>query len=685
MRRVPYIEQMTHSECGLACIAMILGFYKHHTTLAELRTDYYASKNGLSFLEIKHIAEDFNLISKIYEIDGSVSMLDDKALFPCILHWDINHFVVLEKIKKRTAIILDPVIGRRKITIEELDKYASGYMMTFEGGEQLPRKKKVGYFNFLFSFVARYKLLFSLLLISSIVFTGITLFVPLVTRWATDRILVPRSSRLLPILGIFVMSLATTRFLLSVIRGYIVTRFQKHLDKALMTHFIEHLLKLPYSFFEDRSKGDLLYRANSNVQIRDILSERIVSTIVDGLLIVGLMIGMLLQSGLLGTIVITCSILILLTLFLTTNITRQFTNQQVSTQTETQSVLSEQFNSMTDIKGLGLEVLAYEEWKQVFNKQIHVFEKTGRWTTWLNAFSSTIQFIMPLLILWIGSYQVIKGSITFGTVLATASMASIYLMPIVSVSSGYMQIIFLSSILQRLYDVLAQTPSEKKTKPSTGSDVIKFDKVSFSYGRMSEPVLKNINLTIREGQKVVIVGASGSGKSTLVKLITGLYQPRDGELYLSSESIGAVLQESKLFNRSILDNITIGFSDYHMEDVMHAAKIACIHQEISALPMKYQTIIAENGNNLSGGQRQRIILARIIFRKPKVLILDEATSALNEQLERKVSYHLKRHFPTQIIISHQETWINQSDYLYKMKEGTLHQKNAYTQSQLNNH
>ncbi|MFB5660310.1 peptidase domain-containing ABC transporter [Alteribacillus sp. HJP-4] len=682
--RVPFIAQMETSECGLACFAMILGYYQHHTSLHELRELYYSPKDGLSFYQLKHIAEEYHLLPTSYSLEGySLFDLKEEAIFPCILHWEGNHFVVLERLTKKHAFVVDPAAGRRKLSQTELDEKATGYIMTFEGGEKLHSRKKPSYLTFLLSFAFQLKKHLFWLLAVTLLFIIITLMVPLLTRWATDTILVPGSGELLPVFGVFILALTVARFILSVGRGYIVARFQKLLDQAIMTHFISHLLKLPYSFFENRSKGDLLYRANANVHIRDILSTRVVGTIVDGFLIAALMIGMLAQSLLLGTIVIACSLIIFIVLLLSTKITRNYTNKQVLTQTKTQSVLAEQLDAVGDMKVLGLKNHMYEEWADSFQEQVNVFEKTARWTTWLNTFSSTIQFVMPLFLLWLGGYQVINGSLTLGTVLSISSMASMFLMPIVSIGSGYMQIIFLSSILQRLYDVLLQAPEEDSAEISFSEEMISLSHVSFSYGKFEEDVLSEMHFSIRKGEKVGIIGDSGSGKSTIAKLAAGLYQPTSGTVFyheelqalseegLLSRGIGAVLQETKLFNRSILENITVGVEQYSMENVIEAAKHACIHEEIEKLPMKYETVVSEGGTNFSGGQRQRLILARVLFRRPIVLILDEATSALNPSMEAAVIENLNRYYPTQIIISHQRSLLSQVDHIYKMKDKQL--------------
>lgn len=686
IKRIPFIQQMEQSECGLACIAMILNYYKHAITLTELRQSYSSSKQGLSFYEIKVIFQEFHLNPKVYQFPKDrLSELKKERLEPFIAHWRENHFVVVEKIRNKTVIVVDPEYGRRVLSHSEFTQEVTGYIMLIKGEENLPYKKSKPHFIFLKEALLDNKNTMLLLLFLSVVMIGVSIIIPYMSKWITDDVLGRNNIELLQTIGIAILLLFISRSLITLIRGYVVARFQKQIDLTMMTRFNSHLLNLPYSFLEARAKGDLLYRTNSNVQIRDIISERVIGSILDLLLIVVLAITMLYQSIFLGSIIILSSLLILSVLFITTPITRNLMNKQVISQVKTQNVLSNNLDNLGDIKSMGLEKQAYFEWKRKFNTQVDNFEKSNRWMAWLNTFSSSIQVIMPVVILWIGSYKVLNHDITLGTVLYISTMANIYLMPIIMIGGGYMQFVYLGAILQRLNDILHQ-PKEKNghvpVKNFKGN--IDLVGVTYKHSYFEKPSVKNIHMRIKNGDKIGINGTSGSGKSTLVKLICGLYEPVEGTLYYDKvpnqsidknflkEKVSTVLQESTLFNQSILKNIAgVEKKDINMKKVIEVTKLAQIYNDIEDLPMKFETFVHENGNNFSGGQRQRILIARALYRSPELLILDEATNAIDPHIEKNIIQNIKKLPLTVIFVSHQEELINEMDRTFEVNNGRI--------------
>lgn len=689
-KKVPYIEQMEESECGLACLAMLLSYYKHDTSLSDLRDVYYSTKHGLSFYEIKKIAIEFKAQPKVYKIDQEkVNLIKEQNIFPCIAHWDQNHFVVIEKIKKNKAVIIDPTYGRNMIDIHEFQIKATGFFLCFENGDSLPYKRKSkGNITFLRKAMAQHKKRLIVLLTVSFFTIFISILIPSFMKWIIDNIFMDRQYNLLNTIGVLMLSLITLHFFISISRGYIIARFQKNIDKTLMQTFIHHLFHLPISFFESRSKGDLIYKTNSNVQIREILSEKLLGTFFDVLLVLILGIVLILQSLVLASIIIIASILLLLILLLTTNKSKYYTNNQIRTQIDTQSLLTEEIDLINDVKSMGLEQDAYSKWWGKFKQQIDVYERSYIWNNLLTTIFSSIQIAVPLVVLWIGISYVENGTITLGTLLFVMSMSGIYLTPVISIGNSYLEVLYLDSLFQRLNDVLHHKKEKNTNKiwNNNFANSINLKDVSFSHAHFEKPVLSHINMDITRGEKVGIIGNSGSGKSTLAKIIAGLLSPTVGDIYFDGQNyesinkqtlrkkFGVVLQDSKVFNDTIKENMTIKIAEAYentTEDINYAAKLSMIYDDIQALPLKFETMLNESGKNLSGGQIQRILIGRAIYTNPDILILDEATSGLDIETEEKVLNNLFTHFSTVIFISHRLHIMKKMDKIYTLNNGKL--------------
>lgn len=685
-RRVPYIEQMEKNECGLACLAMILSYYKHNMTLGELRK-YYSSKNGLSFYDMKKISMEFGLESKFYKVDPSkIKFIRDEKIFPLIAHWEGNHFVIIEKISKSKAYIVNPAYGKDVLSITELEEKITGNLMCFENGNELPKKdKKVNNVKLLSRLIMDNKGLVSLLLIVSLFSILISILIPGFTKWIVDNVLINNQRQLLNALGLLIIVLILVQFWISISRGFIVARFQKNVESNLMKNFIGHLYQLPISYFEDRSKGDIIYKANSNVQLRDILSEKMLGTFFDLLLLFILGIILILQSFLLGSIIIATGILLILILMISRNKTSYFTNNQIRTQIDTQSVLTEQIDLIKDIKLLGMESRAFDDWWDKYKNQVNIFERSFRWNNFLTTILNSFQLLVPLVVLWLGSYQVQEEQLTPGSLIFITLMATMFLRPIISLGEIYLELIYLDSLFQRLNDVLTQDKENNGNQKldSKLNKSIKVDDISFKYGAFEENILSNISIEIKKGEKVGIVGDSGSGKSTLAKIIAGLTSPTEGSIYfdginyqyLDKKSIrkqfGVVLQDSKLFNDTIAFNISKQSTNPSVGDIIYSARMAEIHEEIESFPLKYNTQLNENAANISGGQKQRILISRAIYTNPSILILDEATSGLDLATEEKVLNNLMNSDFTIVFISHRTSIMEKMDKVYEMKDGTL--------------
>ena len=604
---------------------------------------------------------------------------------PFILHWKENHFVVLEKIKNDTYYIVDPEVGKRKMPIKEFEQFYSGAALTFETTDSFQERKRENDSGFFLQVIKRYKARIFTLIVISLLLQLTAIGIPLLTKWVTDEVLLVGEKSLLTVLGYSLISIFILYVFLTSIRGVVITKLQTKMDSYMMSTFIERLFRLPYLFFENRSSGELLFRSNLMIHIRQILSGNSVRFFIDILLIITYLVIMFIYSLPLALIVVAIGILIMMIVIFNTRVLKNLSDQMVTAQGEVQKYLSEHIYGISDVKMLGHEDVVYQTWKEKYDAQLRVTEKSGIWSSYIQAISTSIHFIIPLFLLWAGGYFVLNNSITLGTLIAFISMAAAFITPIISLSSGYMDLIYLSSYVQRLMDVIKSKPEQEKKEDLVQRELegnITLQDVSFSYDSFSEPVLKNISFTVERGEKVAIVGPSGSGKSTLVKVLVGLYKPTGGSVlyddinlenyHLQSlrTQIGVVLQEARLFNRTVLENITMGGKE-HAAHAEEAIGQAYADEFIKDLPSGLDTNISEGGVNFSGGQRQRLILARALISQPKILVLDEATSALDNHAEKMIDEEISELSSTRIIIAHRLSTIKNADRIIVLENGRL--------------
>lgn len=688
-RKVPFIEQMEDSECGIACIAMVLGYYGTFVSLHEIRERYGISRGGSSLLQLINISSGYNLISKAFKADFEQLL---NLPLPAIAHWEEKHFIVIERIGKRSVTIVDPSFGRKKISREEAQGLYSGFILCLAPGESLkPRRKKSKWSFFLTIALKQPKWLLYILGVS-LALQSFGLIAPKLTAYTTDHLLLNSSQDKASIIAVALLSLFIFFELFSMLRGWLLAKLQSAMDLLMMETFIGKLFRLPYSFFESRTGGELLFRTNANVYIRQILSNRMVSIIIDFILLISYAVLMFTSSVSLGSMVIGVGVGIFSILIVTTMVTQQFASREITEQSRTQSFLAECIYGITDMKLLGAENHLFGTWGRLFRTQLRTTQKRNIWISLLDSFSTGIQFILPLLLLWAGSGAVIQGDMTLGGLLGFNALAAAFMIPIVSLGSAYTQLLSVGSYLQRMQDVVEAKPEQEGGEAVTSlQGRIEMNNVSYRYSPFSSDVLCNVNLEIEPGEKVAIVGPSGSGKSTLIKLLLGLYRCTEGEirydgrlideLELSSlrRCIGSVLQDTRLFQRTVEENVRMLDEHIPLERVVEACMTANIHDEIMKLPLGYASVVSENGTSLSGGQRQRLLLARALINRPQVLLLDEATSALDNLTQAEIDRALSVMKCTRLVVAHRLSTVINADRIIVMSEGRIAEMGTHQQ------
>lgn len=683
-RRVPYIEQMESVECGLACFSMISSYYNLNATLSDIRKETPAPREGFSFLSLSNIANEYGFVTNAYQATSE----DLKTLrLPCILQWEHNHFVVLEKINKTSFKILDPNSGKFNIPFEEFKEKYSEYALEIYPGEQgiLSREKEKEE-RIVTKYLFKHKYIFLGLIFVSILIQGLMALIPLGTRWVTDNAINAENVDKLHLFGWLIIVFLFSYLIVESSRAVIIALFQKRLDESIMNDFMNKLYKLPYSFFENRSKGDLLFRANSAVFIRDIISTSMITIFIDSLLIITYTIVMINFSVQLSMFLFLLSIFLIFFLILNTNIIKQMSKKNLLDKAKTQSVLSENIHNILDIKSLGLEKNRLNSWSEKYVTELKTTQKLNIYQSLLSTVTSLIQVGTPLVILFLGGSLYINGEISLGTLFAFSSIASTFITPIISIGTNYTQLVSIGTYFTRIKDILIaeeERVSDKEEQKLNGT--IEFKNVTFKYNKHSYPVLKDASFSIEKGQKVAIVGPSGSGKSSIAKLLLGLYEASSGEIFINGKefskysltdircSIGTVLQESKLFSGSIGDNISMSKSKIKYSDgkLVDAAYKAGILDDILKTPMAFETVISENGSNFSGGQKQRLLIARALYQEPNFLLFDEATSHLDMITEEHISKTLKELNITQVVIAHRLNTVVNADKIIFIEDGEV--------------
>ncbi len=681
-RKVPFIEQMQQSECGLCCLAMILRYHGYYVNLPELRQHTDDARQGITLLTLKKLATHYHL-----EASGQRTSLESLShmTLPAILFWDRKHYVVLEQMNAHEAIIVDPETGRSKWLLADLQHHYSGVAMSFTPTAEFKSKpastkQKYAFFQL---FWQQKNLLYSILIWSMLI-QGIAISIPMLLKYIVDHVLHTTSLQWIHLIGISGLVMMIFYFAFNWIHGQLLIRLQNRLDQSLMHRFIGHLFSLPYAFFQLRSSGDLIMRASSNVAIRQIISNQLISSVINILLIIVLTIYMFTQSFLLASTVLGIALLQTIFVLITRSRLRYLTQAEITAQTQTSGYLTEAVQGISVIKSLGAETGTYRGWDQLFSQQLESTKRKLSFQNGIQSLQSSFLFIAPLLVSWIGAMLVFQQQITLGTLFAFQALVITFLTPFHSLAASFGEVIRIDTLLDRIRDIL-DTSSEHADGEKTALQLqgnITVQHVSFSYNA-KQRLLQNINLTIKSGQKVAIVGQSGSGKSTLAALLAGLYSPASGAIYYDQlplaemnksslrQRIGMVLQEDLLFNRSILENIRMYNEQVSQHDIVYACQLAHIHDDIIKMPMGYETIISEMGANLSGGQKQRIIMARALARRPAVLIMDEATSALDTITEHIISNNLDQLSCTRIVVAHRMSTIMSADQIILLQHGEI--------------
>jgi ATP-binding cassette, subfamily B, bacterial len=518
------------------------------------------------------------------------------------------------------------------------------------------------------------------------------LALPLFTRVLVDHVLPSRITNVMPFLGLGIGILVLTQMVAVYLRAAVLICLQARIDSQMMLGFFEHLLALPFRFFQQRASGDLLMRLGSNVLIREVLTSQTVSAVMDGALVLVYLTILLVQGPVFGALVLAIGLLQVSLILATARRAHDLMRRDLSAQAAAQGYLVEALKGIATLKACGAEHRALDHWSNLFLSQLSVSMQRSQLSAIVETAMTALRTFSPLLLLWVGALRVLDGAMSLGTMLALNALAVLVLTPLSSLVGSGQRLQLVGAHLDRLADVVEAEPEQDLRGVQSAPQLtgrIDLKHVSFRYDPNAAQVLRDITLTLKPGQKVALVGRTGSGKSTLGMLLLGLYAPTEGEILydgiparcLNCRSLrgrfGVVLQEPFLFSGSIRQNIAFNDPAMSLDQVIEAARLALFHEEIMRMPMGYETLVAEGGTGLSGGQRQRLALARAMAHQPSILLLDEATSHLDVLTEAQVDQNLSALSCTRIVIAHRLSTIRNADLILVLEEGALVERGSH--------
>lgn len=691
-RGMRFVPQTAGADCGTACLAMTLSVHGRDVALDEVRAVTGLSRFGLDAQHLADAGEHFGLRARGVQLrtPEDLQYLERGS----ILHWEFRHFVVLERVERDGAWILDPASGRRFVNRAELDTALTGVALTFEPREDFerggaPRNSLLR--RYLRRVLGQNAALVRVL-VTSILIQAFALAVPLLTGMLIDRVIPGQSQALYWMLAAGAAGIVAFSLFANLIRGHILLALRTRLDSQLTHDFLEHLVRLPFSFFQQRSAGDLLMRLGSNAAIREILTSAVLSGALDGIMVVSYLALLLFADVRLGAVAAALAITRVVILAAAMRRRRRLTSEALQAQSAVQTYQVQLLAGIEALKACGAERRAVDAWSRLYVRELNVSLARGRLDALVNGVLDALALASPLIVLLYGAARVIAGELSLGTMLALSALAAGFLAPLSAIVANAAQFQLLGSYFERLEDVLA-APAEPqgldRPRPETFEGRVAFENVTFGYGPLVPPALAQASFAVDAGHMFAVVGPSGSGKSTLAGLAAGLLTQDFGRvLYDGRElddyprewlrtQIAYVPQQSYLFGTTIRANIALQDPSTPMEHVIEAATLAEIHDDVAAMPLGYDTVLADGGASLSGGQRQRLAIARALVGRPKILILDEATSALDALTEQRIQRNLQTLRMTRIVAAHRLSTIRDADLILVLDRGRIAESGAH--------
>ena len=681
-RSLPVILQDEIAECGHACVAMISHYWGHKLDLHAIRTRYKPSAHGVTLREINRMFEGISFQTRALRVSLSELHL---IKGPAVLHWNMNHFVVLKQVKRAHIIIHDPAMGVRHCSMDEVSRSFTGVVLEVEKMHDFKPLKAQAKLSLadLIKTITGVKPFIACLLVLSLCMELLHLLSPLFMQYVTDHVIGSSDRSNLTILAVGFMILMFILAFTETIRSNMVLYLTSHLTEKCSSHVVKHLFRLPLDFFKTRNKGDIQSKVQSIEHIQRIVGTDFINTVLDGLMVTLNLVVMFIYSRALTSIVLAALLLFIITRYLSYQSLQKQTASSIHLHAKTASIFLESLQAITPIKSFLKEGIRFHTWRNGTIDSLNADIRIAKIQTMVHVTNQWLFSLEHMAVIYVGATLVLEHQLSVGMLFAFLA----YRQLLVNKSSSLIQHLvdynLISIQLNRLSDILCQEPEVIQAgigRIERTQGALSLRHISFQYNPTTSPIFQEVNLEIKAGEKVVIVGPSGCGKSTLLHVMMGLLKPTSGEILIDTtplhdfglknyrELTASVMQDDALLSGSILDNISFFDEEIELDKVYQVAQLACIHETIRQLPMGYETLVGDMGSTLSGGQKQRILLARALYKKPKLLFLDEATSHLDEDNERRINQALASLNITQIIIAHRQETINMADRVIDLRQ-----------------
>lgn len=679
--RLPVIVQAEAAECGLACLAMIASYHGYRTDLNALRRRFPISLKGVTLRGLIQLAANLHLSCRAvrFELEQLA-----KLRLPAILHWDLNHFVVLKSVSQRGIVVHDPATGVQSYALPEASPHLSGVAVEITPAEgfartdertRLPLSAFWGHIQGAPHAVAE-------ILALSVVLELLVIAGPFYMQLTIDEVVARGDVDLLVVLALGFGLLAAISVVSTALRSYIVLLLQNTMHFQMGARLFRHLVRLPLSFFEKRHIGDVLSRFGSLEPIRNIMAEGLIIAFVDGLMAVATLVMIFVYSRILAVVVLTAVALYTALRLALYPLLRRRSEAAIQTRAQENSTFIETARAVQSLKLFNREEEREGQWLNRFADVVNANVRLGRTRIAFHTLNDWIFGLENIVVVYIGARLALGGSLSVGMLFAFMAYKRHFSEKMILLVEKAIEFRLLNLHLDRLADI-ALTPAERghdiplvQDRPIKGG--IELRNICFRYAETEPLVLENISLTIEPGAFVTVMGPSGGGKTTLMKIVLGLLEPTSGEVLADGiplhvigvrtyrEQVGAVMQDDQLLSGSIADNISFFDAAFDYDRMVECARTARIHDEISAMPMAYNTLIGDMGSSLSGGQKQRVLLARALYKRPKMLVMDEGTAHLDVENERRINAGLRELAITRISVAHRPEMMAGTDRIIEI-------------------
>lgn len=681
-RKLPVYFQAERAECGYACLAMISTQLGSDLDVAELRRRYPCSQKGSTATELIDVASQLGMTCRALRLE--VAELELLAL-PAILHWDMQHFVVLAEARKGRYVIHDPARGRLTLTEKQVGESFTGIAIEVGRSERFTRQKSSKPLT-LFDFVSVFKGLksnLSYLILVGLVLEALALLPPMATQYVVDDAVVSLNTELITLVGIGLGVILITQVLIGAFQSWATTVLSTRIGLHLVTSIFTHLSSLRLEYFEKRSMGDIVTRFDSVTALQRLLAAGFIQATLDAILVVGTFAMICLYSLKFAAIsLVACALYLGIRILLVRSLYR-FSDQQLANIAKRESAFLETIRAIQSIKIYGKQADRVGVWHNAVIDEQNANLHLSRMTLGFNTANKLLFGADNLLFLSLAANDIIAGTFSLGMFFALSADKGQFSSRTASLIDKYFEFRLLRVHLRRIGEIVNE-PSEPSRSsmpmPQDLEPTIEVKGVGFRYSRTDPFVFRQVNLSLGRGETVGLIGPSGCGKSTLIKLLTGLLEPTEGQVLIGGTPLSqirdqvlgsfmtVVMQGDSLLSGTVLENISFFDRRVDFDHAMRCAIIAGIHDDVVNMPMGYQTLLGDMGSILSGGQKQRLLLARALYPKPKILILDEATASVDILSERAINEHLQRLNITRLVISHRKETVMTTDRQVKFSE-----------------